>query len=43
LSEADAGNTDAGIEEGEIASGSGIAARAESGENLAGVDAHPPS
>jgi hypothetical protein len=41
LSNTDAKKTDAGIEEGEIAGGSGIAAAEESRENLAGVQAGP--
>jgi hypothetical protein len=40
LSDIDAG-THAGIEEGEIAIGSGAVAAGESGDNLAGVDASP--
>jgi hypothetical protein len=41
LSETDAKKADAGIEEGEIAGGSGTTAAKESGENLAGVNVGP--
>lgn len=41
LSDKDAKKTYAGIEEGEIAGGSGIATAEEPGENLAGVQASP--
>jgi hypothetical protein len=41
LSDTNAKKTNAGIEGGEIAGGSGIAAAEEPGENLAGVQAGP--
>jgi hypothetical protein len=43
LSDVDVDKTDASVEEGEIASRGGVAAEGESGENLAGVEATPPS
>jgi hypothetical protein len=41
LSDIDAKNRAADIEEGEIGEGSGAAAAEEFGENLAGVSAYP--
>jgi hypothetical protein len=41
LSDTDAENLDTSIEEGEITTGGRITTDAESGENLANVNAHP--